>query len=52
MLRLQVSAKVFAVEIAFLEVLWSLRSFNRLIAGSIVAEGGFVRRSLWPAKFS
>ena len=35
--RLQVSVEVFALAIVFLEVLWSLRVFDRLIAGSIVS---------------
>ena len=37
MLRSQVSVEVSAVVIAFLEVLWNLRVFDRLIAGSIVS---------------
>ena len=41
-----------AVAVALAEVLKSLRVSNRLIAGSIVAEGGFVRRTLWSAEFS
>jgi len=35
-----------AVVVAFVEVLGSVRVSNRLIAGSIVAGGGFVRRTL------
>ena len=50
-LRLQVSAKVLAVVIAFLEVLWSLRSFDRLIAGSIVSLVKVLFVELWFAEF-
>jgi len=51
--KLQVSVKVSTSEsigvllqLRFAEVLGSLRISNRLIAGSIVAEGDFVRRTL------
>ena len=51
-LRLQVSAKVLAVVIAFLEVLWSLRSFDWLITGSIVSLVKVLFVELWFAEFS
>ena len=51
-LRFQVSVEVFAVVIAFLEVLWSLRSFDRLIAGSIVSLVKVLFVELWLAEFS
>jgi len=49
---LQVSAKVLAVVIAFLEVLWSLRSFDWLITGSIVSLVKVLFVELWFAEFS
>ena len=52
MLRLQVSVEVLAAVIAFLKVLWSLRSFDRLIVGSIVSLVKVLFVELWFAEFS
>ena len=52
MSRLQVSVEVFSVVIAFLEVLWSLRSFDRLIAGSIVSLVKVLFAKVWFVDFS
>jgi len=49
---LEVSVEVFAVVIAFLKVLWSLRSFDRLIAGSIISLVKVLFVELWFAEFS
>ena len=52
MLRFEVSVEALAVVIAFLEVIWSLRSFDRLIAGSIVSLVKVLFVELWFAEFS